>query len=302
MPPPKTMPSASTKASAFEGKAASSGRPASDSAAAGSGDKAVSKAPAPASKAASDSGVTAAPSTAKAPSIKSEKTSGATDANYPTIAESLGQKKGPPKKAPRLLRQHSLQPQKIRAQQPQRPDQGSSSAIYGLTPSAPPSPGPKAQSSNAPVPAKKAPPPAPAAPEKDCAMTYTERVMQAAAKAPATKDLTEAEFEKMVHGKWLRVLTESTERISRCHAPVEHPPPELMGELLQPQALVTPIKGGMMEYHSLQRRKGGLSSCRCPVCQVSSSGLFWQRRDVHRGRGALGCHCPIQTSSGSRGC
>ena len=42
--PPKAMPTASAKASAPEGKAASSGRPASDSAAVGSGDRAVSKA------------------------------------------------------------------------------------------------------------------------------------------------------------------------------------------------------------------------------------------------------------------
>ena len=101
-------------------------------------------------------------------------------------------------------------------------------------------------------------------------MTYTERVMRAAAKAPATKNLTEAEHERMMHAKWLRMLAESTGKISHCHAPVEHLPHELRGELLQPQALVSPIKG-WIDGMSLSPKKEGRT---IELSLPGVSGLF----------------------------
>ena len=79
--------------------------------------------------------------------------------------------------------------------------------------------------------------------ENDCAMTYTERVMQQAATATAVKNLTEEGYEKMVHARWLRMLTESADQIAHKPAPVEHLPAELRGEILLPQTLSSPIRG-----------------------------------------------------------
>ena len=67
--------------------------------------------------------------------------------------------------------------------------------------------------------------------------------MQQAAKATAIKNLTEEEFEKMVHGKWLKMLTESAGQIAQRPAAVEELPSELRGELLLPQPLVSPVRG-----------------------------------------------------------
>ena len=72
-PPPKAMPSASTKAGRPEGKATSPGRPASETAATDKGEKepALSKASTTVPKAASDSGVGATSSTPKADTTQS---------------------------------------------------------------------------------------------------------------------------------------------------------------------------------------------------------------------------------------
>ena len=56
------------------------------------------------------SGVEKASSVAGAPSGRSSQASGAAETGYPTIAESLGQKKGPPKKAAPSSRTTSAQP------------------------------------------------------------------------------------------------------------------------------------------------------------------------------------------------
>ena len=56
------------------------------------------------------SGVEKASSVARAPSGRSSQASSAAETGYPTIAESLGQKKGPPKKAAPSSKTTSAQP------------------------------------------------------------------------------------------------------------------------------------------------------------------------------------------------
>ena len=65
--------------------------------------------------------------------------------------------------------------------------------------------------------------------------------MQQAATATAIKDLTDEDFEKTMHAKWLKMMTDSAGQIAQC--PVEHLPPELRGEILLPQPLASPIRG-----------------------------------------------------------
>ena len=74
-------------------------------------------------------------------------------------------------------------------------------------------------------------------------MTYTERVMQQAATAVAVDKLTEEEYEKRAHARWMKMLNESASQIAHKPAPVGHLPEELRGELLLPQPLTSPVRG-----------------------------------------------------------
>ena len=119
---------------------------------------------------------------------------GTIETGYPTIAETLGQKKGPPKKAAPSTRTTSAQPLTATDSKGAVTSEAvatTSSVKAGSTSMpAPPTPVRKAQAAAEPLRAQKAPD-APAAVAKDCAMTYTERVMQQAATATAIKNLTD---------------------------------------------------------------------------------------------------------------
>ena len=284
-PPAKAMPGALSKASSATGKAASSGRPASEP---DIKDKdqgtSVPKSSAPA-RAASDSGISAptkeqdkpgkptassaavcqptpspkpvpsvastsaatdsvpktkatsgpAPmppptagstggsergisSASRAPSGAASQPSAITGSGYPTIAESLEQKRAPPLKA--------APSSKGAGAPPSKPEGSGPAAVKGSTTTEP-----AAAKSSTPTPSevkeevasqdKAQPERAPRAPsvqapvEKDAAMTYTEWVMMQAASAVPTSKLTDEEFERLAQERWQKILVESAQECFR---------------------------------------------------------------------------------------
>ena len=303
-PPAKAVPSALTKAETPAGKAASSGRPASEPDIKDKGDGTTTPKPSTPLRATSDSGITdptkgqdkpmgqttlspkpsssvasmqttagalpkaktsseatpmSAPpakpkpgsetgglSTSRAPSGAASQSSVTTGSGFPTIAESLGQKKGPPLKA--------APSSKTTAEPSTKSDDTGPAAAKGSI-SAPPkdktglASQPSSTASTSQVQETSQPARAPRAPavqapaEKDAAMTYTEQVMKQAASAVPTGKLTDEEYERMAQERWQRILIESTTSVSSRPASVAHLPRELRGEILPPQPLFSPIRG-----------------------------------------------------------
>ena len=134
-------------------------------------------------------------------------------------------------------------------------------------------------------------------------MTYTERVMKEAETAPATKNLTEEEYEKLAHARWLRMLTESAELVSRSPAPVRYLPSELslLGELLPPQPLVSPIKGWIDGLSPPVKKEGRTIELSLPGVSGLSDGLCWQRVVMQRGKNVPGWTALIRPSWVLRG-
>ena len=312
-PPAKAMPDALSKADSSTGKAASSGRPASEPDVKDKGQgTSVPKSSAPA-RATSDSGISAptkeqdkpvgpiasstavsqstpspkpastvasttaamdsvpkakAPSGAasmpapavgstggsergvqsasRAPSGAASQTSVTAGSGYPTIAESLEQKRVPPLKAAPSSKGTGAPSSKPEGTGPAAA-KGSTTAepaaVKGstTTPSevkeevtsqdtAQPARAPRAPDVQAPV-------------EKDAAMTYTELVMKQAASAVPTSQLTDEEYERLAQERWQKLLDESAKSVSGRATSVAHLPKELRGEMLPPQPLFSPIRG-----------------------------------------------------------
>ena len=180
-------------------------------------------------------------------------------AGYPTIAESLGQKKSPPLKAAPSSKSTATplsQTEKTQVAAAKGPPPASPQGKAGAKsmPSAT-STDPKMQKDSEPQRAQRAPA-APVAIEKDAAMTYTERVMQQAATAIAVNKLSDQDYEKLMQEKWQKMLADSASRIAHKPAPVGHLPPELRGEILPPQPLSTPIRGWIDGMSSPVRKEG----------------------------------------------
>ena len=197
-------------------------------------------------KAGSESG---GPSTSRAPSGAASLSSVTTGPGYPTIAESLGQKRSPPLKAAPSSKS-TMAPStksddtKLVAAKGSTPDPSKGKAEMASKPQSTTSTS-KVQETTQPARAQRAPE-AQAPIDKDAAMTYTEKVMQQAASAVPVNKLTDEGCEKMAQERWQRMLTESATSISHRPAPVAHLPKELRSEILPPQPLSSPIRGWMV--------------------------------------------------------
>ena len=167
------------------------------------------------------------PLTSRAPSGAASQSSVTAGSGYPTIAESLGQRKGPPLKAApssktttapstksedtghAAAKGSTLVPPKEKAEQANPPSSTASTSQVQET--AQPARAPRAPAIQAPV-------------EKDAAMSYTEQVMKQAASAVPTGKLTDEDYERMAQERWQRILAESTTCVSGKAASVAQLP------------------------------------------------------------------------------
>ena len=196
-------------------------------------------------------------SASRAPSGAASQSSVTAGSGYPTIAESLGQKKNPPLKAAPSSKGTAAPSSKSE-------DTGPAAAKGSITakPAAEkgsttaPSVVKEEETSQAPATTSTSkeqetdkPARAPRAPdvqapvEKDAAMSYTEQVMKQAASAVPTSKLTDEEYERLAQERWQKMLVESATSVSSRATSVAHLPKELRGEMLPPQPLFSPIRG-----------------------------------------------------------
>ena len=185
-------------------------------------------------------------SASQAPSGAASQTSVTAGSGYPTIAESLGQRRVPPLKAapsskgttaissksedtgPAAAKGSTSAPSVVKEE---KTSQASATASAS-----------KEQDTAQPARAPRAPDVRPPV-EKDAAMTYTELVMKQAASAVPTSKLTDEEYEKLAWERWQKMLAESATSVSGRATSVAYLPKELRGEMLPPQPLFSPIRG-----------------------------------------------------------
>ena len=187
-----------------------------------------------------------APSTAGAPSGTASQSSVTASSGFPTIAESLGQKRSPPLKAALSSKSTTTpasQTEKSQVAAAKGPPPATPQEKAGASSRPPATPADsKAQVDPAPQKAQRAPA-APVAIEKDAAMSHTEQVTQQAATAMPVSKLSDEDYENLMQERWQRMMAESASRIAHKPAPVGHLPQELRGEILPPQPLSSPIRG-----------------------------------------------------------
>ena len=167
-------------------------------------------------------------SASRAPSGAASQSSVTAGSGYPTIAESLGQRRIPPLKAAPSSKGTAAPSSKSEDTGPaaaKGSNTAEPAAVKGSTTA--PSTVKEEVTSQAPATTSTSkeqdtakPARAPRAPdvqapvEKDAAMTYTEQVMKQAASAVPTSKLTDEEYERLAQERWQKMLVESATSVS----------------------------------------------------------------------------------------